>query len=81
MGLSKNGFIHSSKKKKDSYSSSCILYLCMLLWSNYATTVSTSLIVPSMRLICVFLMPIQYDQDFHPGRRKRGKDYKEGMVN
>jgi len=53
----------------------------MLLWSNYATTVSTSLIVPSMRLICVFLMPIQYDQDFHPGRRKRGKDYKEGMVN
>jgi hypothetical protein len=30
--------------------------------------------------MCVFIMPIQYDQDFHPGRRKRGKDYKEGMV-
>lgn len=23
---------------------------------------------------------LQYDQDYHPGRRKRGKDYKEGMV-
>lgn len=28
----------------------------------------------------MFLMPLQYDQDYHPGRRKRGKDYKEGMV-
>lgn len=24
---------------------------------------------------------IQYDQDFYPGRRKRGKDYEDGMVN
>lgn len=23
---------------------------------------------------------VQYDQDFYPGRRIRGKDYKEGMV-
>lgn len=22
----------------------------------------------------------QYDQDYHPGRRRRGKDYEEGMV-
>jgi hypothetical protein len=22
----------------------------------------------------------QIDQDYYPGRRKRGKDYKEGMV-
>lgn len=25
-------------------------------------------------------MSVQYDQDYYPGRRKRGKDYKEGMV-
>lgn len=32
------------------------------------------------QVICVFVNDMQYDQDYHPGRRKRGKDYKEGMV-
>lgn len=47
---------------------------------NFALALSTSLIVPCGRVMCMFLMPLQYDQDYHPGRRKRGKDYKEGMV-
>lgn len=28
----------------------------------------------------LFFTYSQDDQDYHPGRRKRGKDYKEGMV-
>lgn len=48
--------------------------------TKFSTTLLTSLIAPFRRLICLFLLPIQYDQDYHPGRRKRGKDYKEGMV-
>lgn len=28
----------------------------------------------------IFLISVQYDQDYYPGRRKRGKDYEEGMV-
>lgn len=39
-----------------------------------------SLIGPFRKLICPFVLPIQDDQDYYPGRRKRGKDYKEGMV-
>lgn len=30
-----------------------------------------------MKMMFLF---VQYDQDFYPGRRIRGKDYKEGMV-
>lgn len=31
-------------------------------------------------LIKIVFLYIQYDQDFYPGRRKRGKDYEDGMV-
>lgn len=32
------------------------------------------------KLIQILMTCMQYDQDYYPGRRKRGKDYKEGMV-
>lgn len=32
------------------------------------------------KILTSSLFLIQHDQDYHPGRRKRGKDYKEGMV-
>jgi len=32
-------------------------------------------------LIKMMFLFIQLDQDFYPGRRKRGKDYEDGMVN
>lgn len=28
----------------------------------------------------IVMWMLQLDQDYHPGRRKRGKDYKDGMV-
>lgn len=31
-------------------------------------------------VIKMMFLSVQYDQDFYPGRRIRGKDYKEEMV-
>lgn len=43
----------------------------------------TSLVLMAKRRILIKMMFlfIQNDQDFYPGRRKRGKDYEDGMVN
>lgn len=60
---------HDKKKRKDM--ASFKIWIILKKFSSCQAVVC--------RFDSSFLM--QYDQDYHPGRRKRGKDYKEDMVN